>query len=133
MRQKEQRLWDGLKRNAPKEFWLQRVENVVANGMPDVYVACVNPCWVELKAPNMPKRKATRILGKSQGLNPDQINWHLKAAQKGIRSFVLIRGDGNDLYLIPGSFAAMINDMTQAELLKTSVGNNWHEIFEVIK
>ena len=58
MRLKEQRLWDAMRKAAPKGVWLQRVENIVVDGMPDVYAVETEggACWVELKAPVRPKR-----------------------------------------------------------------------------
>ena len=38
MRKAEQKVWDAMKRNAPKGIWMQRVENLAGDGMPDVYV-----------------------------------------------------------------------------------------------
>lgn len=131
MRFKEQRLWDTMKRNAPSDFWLQRIENVAVEGMPDVYVVCAEPCWVELKAPTAPKRPTTRLLG-NEGLRPAQINWHLKVASMGVRSFILIRDDAAHLYLIPGPFAQLVNDMTIPELQKISIADTWQKVFEVL-
>lgn len=130
MRLKEQRLWDALKKQSPKELWLQRVENVVGVGMPDVYVGA-NGAWIELKSPTCPKKETTRLLG-DEGLNQDQINWHYKAMKKMRQTYILIRDSQSRLFLIPGALSLVVNDMNAAELLKWSLGENWEEIIKVI-
>ena len=127
MRQKEQRLWDCLKRHAPSELGLQRVENLVGDGMPDVYSDGTG-CWVELKAPTRPKRASTPLLGESEGLRVSQKNWIQIAVAHGRKVFVLIRDDGGELFLIPGKFAATVNQMTSAELRCSSRADDWQEI-----
>lgn len=131
-RLKEQRLWDTMRKAAPTGFWLQRVENVVGDGMPDVYCVETGACWVELKAPARPKRASTRFLG-DEGLRPSQINWHLKAASKNQRTYVLIRDDKRELFLIEGKFATDMNDWPIDVMREASLADNWEAIFEVLK
>lgn len=138
-RLKEQRLWDSFKTYAVAEgktfFWLQRVENMVGEGIPDVYCSALNgaECWVELKAPIRPKRATTRLLG-DQGLRFSQINWHLKAAQFNVRSFVLIRDDHSNLYLLDGRHAKSMNEWScsQVELYSLTANKSWPSIFEIL-
>ena len=131
MRKKEQKLWDTFARHAPAALDLQRVENLVGAGMPDVYVGGTG-CWVELKAPNVPARETTRLLG-TEGLNVDQINWHLKAARSGrVNTFVLVRDSSSRLYLVPGNFAATMNDLPADELDSYSLASTWERIIEVL-
>lgn len=133
MRKQEQRLWDTMSRNAPREFWMQRVENVCVPGMPDVHVShpSGSNAWVELKAPRTPTRVATRLLG-NEGLSLEQINWHLKAASMNQRSYVLIRDSDRNLFLAPSRLAAFLNDMPVAELRKNSLAADWRGIFEAL-
>ena len=132
MRKKEQKLWDVMKRKAPKTAWLQRVENIVAEGMPDVHVSGPeSECWVELKAVTLPKRASTRVLG-SEGLRPSQINWHLKAGTKAITSYILIRDNEGGLYLVSGRHAASINELALDSLVNRSLSHQWDEIFKLI-
>jgi hypothetical protein len=137
VRLKEQRLWDAMKRAAPKEFWLQRVENVVGDGMPDVHSCCRVSCaasltWVELKAVTRPKRIATRFLG-NEGLRTSQISWHMKAASMSVRSFVLVRDDHKALYLVQGKFADAMNEWDLPTFESHSIAGNWKEIFGALK
>ena len=130
MRLKEQRLWDTMKRNAPPDVWIQRVENLVVAGMPDLFVAGPSrTSWVELKAPTRPKRETTPLLGNKEGLNADQINWHLKAATRAVRSYVLIRDSAQQLYLVPGAHAREINHWTRHTLVLFSAADYWPDIF----
>lgn len=132
MRKEEQRLWDSMKRNAPGVFWLRRIENEVAEGDPDVWCVTRGPveCWVELKAPTAPKRPTTRLLG-DQGLNPAQVNWHLRAAKLGVRAYTLIRDDRKRLLLVPSteSNVPRLNGMSYDELQAHSVASEWPGIF----
>lgn len=134
MRKQEQRLWDTMKRNAPSEFWLERVENVCVPGMSDVKVhhASGTNCWVELKAPQTPKRATTKLMGEAEGLNIAQINWHLKAASMNQRSFILIRGSDQELFLLPGKLAAIANDLSVPQMRGHSLASTWPEVFEVL-
>jgi len=134
MRKKEQQLWDTMKRNCPKDFWLQRIENIVGEGIPDVYSA--SPIglstWIELKAPIAPKRETTRLLG-AEGLRTGQINWHLKAASKGLRSYILMRDTEKRLFMVEGKYAAALNEQTVEGIQCRSVATSWQGIFEELR
>lgn len=132
MRQKEQRLWDAMRRRAPKWLWLQRIENAVGEGIPDVYVASHTgrSAWVELKAPIKPVKATTRLLG-TEGLRQSQINWHIKAARMNLESYILIRDNDGQLYLLPSAIAAQINELSALELSRRSLVDTWDELWEV--
>ena len=137
MRQKEQRLWDTFRRHlkeAPTPLWHQRVENTAMSGMPDVVVHTTrgNIRWIELKAPNLPKRPTTPVLG-DEGLNIAQRNWHLKAASMNVRSYILVRV-GDVPYLVPGMYAAEINDWPRSEYERrlSGVAVGWKEVCEAL-
>lgn len=135
MRKPEQRLWDSMRRNNKKQLHkinLERVENVVTVGMPDIYVKYYSAeCWVELKTCKLPKRETTRVLG-DKGLTTEQINWHHKHNVYGLRSYILIKA-GNELYLLPNKYAERINEMTNMELFLASQANNWESVFNVLR
>ena len=63
MRKAEQKVWDTMKRKAPKELWLQRIENIVGDGMTDVHSSHTTgrEKWIELKAGKLPKRTTTPL------------------------------------------------------------------------
>ena len=129
MRKAEQKLWDTMKRNTPKTRWVQRVENLVGEGMPDLFIA---PCyWIELKAPKPVKRNATALLGPSK-LRPAQIGWHLRAYTHAIDSYILIRVDGGkEIFLLPGRMAAHVNEMTMTEIRSQSAASSWVELWRI--
>ena len=134
MRLPEQRLWDTMRGNKPPDIVLERVENIVGEGMPDVYALFKDGSkWIELKAPNGPVRDSTRVLG-DEGLRQSQKNWHIKAFQLGLPSYILIRERRTKrLWLIHGSFADEVNDMNADKLDYHSLGSDWATIFKVIK
>lgn len=137
MRLPEQRLWDTMRNHKPPGIMLERVENIVGVGMPDVYVQAMNhTTWVELKAPNTPKRESTRVLG-TEGLRQEQKNWHIRASRLGLSTWILIRERHTGrLWLVAGEHADEINDMTALELDTVAAVNHtgtWPKLFEVLK
>ena len=139
MRKKEQLLWDSFRRNMPPALDLQRVENIVGDGMPDVYIGCSGK-WVELKAPPERKRPTTPLLGR-EGLRTSQINWHLKhSAMNAPESFILVRTFAGELLLVPGRVAPIINALSLDSMRKVSViaeaaigAASWRAIAEALK
>lgn len=134
MRHQEQRLWDAMKRNAPKGIWLQRIENAVGVGIPDVLTVGRKrgvDVWIELKAPIAPKKKSTRLMG-GDGARPSQISWHLKAAVYGVESYFLIKADTGGLYLIPGSSARIVNELTEKEMKENTKIKDWTDLWRII-
>ena len=131
MRKAEQKLWDAMRSNIPAGWWVQRVENVVTDGMPDVFVASPRgtQTWVELKAPKPRARRTTPLLSASEGLRVSQVNWHLKAALRQIRTYVLVRVSGK-LYLLPGDKAEEINEWNTEACERWSCASTWQELWE---
>lgn len=130
MRLPEQRLWDAMRKAAPRGLWLERVENIVGEGIPDVHVGGARWDWVELKAPNRPKRETTPLMGAKEGLRQQQINWHVKAESMNLPSWILIRDtDKKELFLVSNKWADMINDMSVGDLRDVRTAATWEEIF----
>jgi len=130
VRKPEQRVWDAMRSKAPPGVWLERVENVVADGMPDVHVLMHGKmAWVELKAAVCPARSSTRLLGVN-GLRQSQINWHLKAAARSLPVYTLVRDDSMRLYLVHADHATAINDFTAAQLQAASIADSWAGIYQ---
>lgn len=92
MRKPEQRLWDRLRQSAPPKFLLERIENVVGTGRPDVDLLVEGRVWnVELKVVEAwPARRTTPVLGRN-GLSLAQRNWHLKRLKHGGNVCTLIK------------------------------------------
>jgi penicillin-binding protein-related factor A (putative recombinase) len=134
-RKEEQRLWDTFKTHRPPGYWMERIENIVGFGTPDVDVAHAETgriVKVELKAPNAPANPNTRLLG-DEGLNKHQINWHMKAASYRMPVFTLIRDNQKRIFLVHCDYAEHMNDMTAAQLAAVSLADTWEGVFEVLK
>lgn len=113
----ERQLWERIKEGWGKQIKLnggriERVENAVGAGMPDVNL-CFDgtECWVELKtAPGWGKKRPTfRVY---RGLEPAQINWHLSQHRAGGKS-LLIAQIGKEVFAVDGKEAADFNDYSR--------------------
>lgn len=113
-----------LKRNMPHaQDRLDRIENVVVVGMPDVnFCSGGVESWIELKSPKEPARSTTPLFGSNHKLSQDQINWLLRQRQAGGRCFVLVATDKRWM-LLNGALADAINRMTVTELIDNAL---WH-------
>lgn len=132
MRKAEQKLWDTMRNNKPRGVVLNRVENYVGEGMPDVYLRVRSlATWVELKAPIAPKRETTRLMG-DQGMRQEQINWHLQSAALNLPTWILIRDTTQRrLWVVEGRFADEVNDMTVETLdLEGIRCHTWGQAFD---
>jgi len=129
LRKPEQRLWDTMKVNRPMQVGLERVENGVLSGMPDVHgVARGVTVWFELKVLRYPKRDSTHLF-KKQTLRKAQVAWHRVYAAHGGRSYILVRDQHRQLYLIPGEAVGSLS-ITSAFLVKKTWGfASWPELF----
>ncbi len=144
MAKPEARLWQAMKLKMPTiHDRLDRVENSVASGQPDVN-GCLagEDVWIELKAPKEPKRITTTLMT-CNGNHPllvSQINWLIRQRQAGGIAFILVRTDKR-LMLIEGTrYADEFNHMTVPEMMKASLfqcslpmpAENWRMIRNVV-
>lgn len=112
--------WDwlrtGIMKTVPAFALLERVENGVNIGTADVNF-CIRAIegWIELKAVDLPKRESTAVLGPKEGLNPDQINWHIKRQSLHSRTWVFISAHPYR-WLVSGLWAREVNGWTRDEL-----------------
>lgn len=115
MRKPEQRLWDRMRKALGDKYYLERVENCVVAGRPDIDLmlrGIVLP--IELKAATYPKRPSTPVLGKD-GLNQNQLNWWLKWRKHGGQGFIIV-GVDQDLYMVPCKYSEEVNSYTRLDL-----------------
>ena len=120
----EQKLYDRMKANKPPRCKLERIENAVGEGEPDVRVFGWGGwvSWVELKfAKRANKRPTTPALGHAKGMRQSQMNWIAERTQRGINCFILIADDCGRLYLMSGHQGDLVNDMTARELLHNAI------------
>lgn len=112
MRKPEQRVYDTMKSNCADGVRLERIENGVGSGIPDVH--CLRggvTRWVELKALRRPKRGSTPMF-KKKTMRREQVAWHLSYNSAGGRSFILVRDDKRVLYLFPGHLASELSEFS---------------------
>lgn len=106
-RSRETSLWgwlkDHLKELRPSKHHVQRVENAVAKGVPDVE-GCVDGTsfWCELKVAYPMANEHVRVR-----IEQCQVNWAIRRRRAGGRSWVLVRVTGrtwreNRHYLVDG-------------------------------
>ena len=133
MRKQEQRLWDRMraaKGASANRFVMERMENLVGVGTPDVLVLKNGQVtWVELKSVDaFPVKEATRVLG-AKGLSVSQRNWHYEWYAHEGRSLILVGVGKGHIYAIPGFLADAVNDMSRLDLEKYSIANGWTALF----
>lgn len=123
----ESRLWQWLSRPARGHFrealHIDRVENSVMSGMPDVEGCLLGrQFWIELKCEPRPRADGAKIKPR---FRPAQPQWILRRARAGGAVFVLLQvGAGNAArrYLIHGAQVVLLqNGMTEAKLSQLSV------------
>lgn len=145
---KEATLWQwfigGIRTNVPEyalRSRIDRVENVVVVGMPDVSCTLVGvDVWIENKAVTLPVRDRTRVLGTQKGVNVDQIAWHRFHQQCGGRSFIFIHA-APYRWLIDGKHASEVNEWSGVRLSEEAAwqirGNmkpeNWRYLFGALR
>jgi hypothetical protein len=120
-----------MKNHRPPQAKLERVENGVAEGTPDVHsIARAVTVWFELKALRRPKRVKTRFFPKKK-LRVPQMAWHAEYAARGGRSFVLVRDHLYQLYLIPGGQLHLVKDMSTEEAMRRFAIADWGTLFNL--
>lgn len=131
MRKQEQKLWDRMRHCLKDKVYLERVENVVNPGRPDVDVlwdGVVLP--IELKALEaFPQRASTPVLG-GKGLNQNQLNWWLNWRRWGGSGFI-VAGVAGEIFAVPAKFSDEVNGFTRSQL--TQHATTWQELITQIK
>lgn len=121
-------MYDAMKRNCADGVRLERVENAVNTGTPDVHgTRRGRTCWIELKVLRRPRRPATPLF-KKKTMRKEQVAWHLSYASVGGRSVILVRDNLQQLYLFPGSMANVLHELTYSMCCKYSVAS-WEEFY----
>lgn len=139
MRLPEQRLWQRLRERAvAARIYVDRVENVVVSGFPDVHGMPPVPggrAWLlEMKSAPPRARSTTPAFGAAYGLEPEQVAWHLRYARRHGRSYVLGAVYGTKrVWLLRGADAELFNDLTPEELSDVAEADTWNGIIEVLK
>lgn len=120
----EARLWQRAKEGLGPFFFLQRVENLVGEGVPDVILHCrkTGVCvFLELKyRPELPILGKTPVFKGAYGLRPAQTAWIYWRAKAGAKICVLGRS-GDNLWLIPGNLALSLDKFTRDDLDREAI------------
>lgn len=114
----EGRLWERWRGRLAEDFFVQRIENLVGEGVPDVHLLRRqdgSQHWLELKSvPVLPVRAATRVFG-TAGLRADQIAWlYGRAHSEG--SVWILASAADWTFFISGIWARGFNSMALSEL-----------------
>ena len=144
MAKPETLLWKVMKDRLPYPGdRLDRIENFVASGQPDVN-GCLagEDVWIELKAPKEPKRSTTRLMtcNGNHALLPSQVNWMIRQRQAGGIAFILVRTDKRIMLIEGTKHAEQFNSMTVPEMMLASLyqcsipmaKDNWRMLRHVI-
>ena len=126
----ESQLWKRISKECPDDIILQRDENIVGVGQPDVIGIKKGGFvfWLELKTAAKPVRKTSKVF-KSGYVNPSQKLWFLKWTSLGANAFILLQMS-HELYLMPGKPVIRdIDDLTVSDIEQYKVTN----IFESLK
>lgn len=119
MRGGEARLWTRMRAGVVDQCWVQRVENTVGEGVPDVILhrkADGQCAFVELKCrPLAPVRGSTPIFAGDSGLSPAQVAWIYSRASAGAAIFVLGQCS-EELFLLDGRFSRELSTYSREML-----------------
>lgn len=139
MRLPEQKLYDRFRENMPKHatvpYRIQRIENLLEAGIPDVIVDAAPglTTYVENKAvETAPMRSRTPLLGAAKGLNVGQRNWHMVAHTLGLRHFFLVGIGSTTNLLLPGRLFDELNAMPFDDMIRAAVAVRWEGIASVL-
>lgn len=100
---------------------LDRIENVVVNGMPDInFCSGGVECWIEQKSPKEPKRSTTPLFGSNHKISQEQANWMLRQRKAGGKCWFLISTDKRWI-LVGGFLADQLNNLTVDEIVEQCV------------
>lgn len=131
MRLPEQRLYDRCKTHLPPEIRLERIENIVAAGTPDIHAICRGlTTWMELKAiADIPVRPDTQLLDANHKPSIEQRNWHLDYARCGGRSLIVV---GISSKIVIGIESKWIRELCDGmpfhKALQIAATVNWNEL-----
>jgi len=131
MRKEEQRLWDRMRYSLKDKVYLERMENVVNPGRPDVdavWRGVVLPIELKVRVGGWPERDATPVLG-CKGLNQNQLNWWLNWRRWGGSGFILV-GIQGEIFSVPAASSDRVNSMNSKELYAHKT--TWMDLVEQI-
>lgn len=133
MRKPEQKLYDAMRRNRPPDVRLERVENVVGDGTPDVYVKRhPHAVWVELKVSRA--TAGEKVFCSESKPRTSQANWHAEGVSFGVTSFFLVSRE-KVYYVFPGKLAIDIETFENFTVrqARNYLCKTWKEVYARIR
>lgn len=137
----EAALWKRMRAGVSEYCFVQRIENGVGAGMPDVVLhsrATGKEAWVELKfRKQYPKRVDSAVFSGGCGLRPDQKAWIYGRALAGVNIWILGQVE-KDLFLVHGRYARELELMDQEELFRACAwaaidcSARWEELVDAL-
>jgi hypothetical protein len=129
---REKGVWATLKRGVQGLGLFERVENLLADGMPDVnFVTNRVEGWIELKWVEKWPVKASSVV--KVGVKPGQRVWWKKRREMGSNVFVFVRiGDWFGLFDAYAVWDTLGESLTQEDCRRLAIDSwdgkvNWHE------
>lgn len=135
MRKKEQRLWDRMREAIGLQARLERIENAVGVGRPDVDALVRNGGFapVELKAIKAwPARPGTPVLGRD-GLSLKQRNWLLDWGNWGGRAFIVVGVGPRDVFIFGHADHDRLNGFNTGQFRAAALGTSWQELLDLLR
>lgn len=111
----ESNIWKWLKKGICDHYYLERVENSVGAGFPDVwgYRRGANAFFIELKQVKKPVKETSNL---NIRLEPSQHVWHDRQIRyKNKRCWFLVYVD-RERFLVPGCFHIDLREMTHEKI-----------------
>ena len=137
----EARLWTRMRAGIVDLCWVQRIENMVGAGCPDVILhqkADGQCAFVELKCrPLAPVRGSTPVFNGSYGLRAEQVAFISSRAYSGAAIFILGQC-GEDVWLVHGRFSRELATYSREMLNQRCAWSgsarrtDWEEMLRVI-
>lgn len=114
----EQAFWQWLRRAIGKSCYLERIENRVGMGTPDLHGVFMGAdgmpraIWVELKSAQWSTQGTLRV----PAYKPHQAAWHERYLKAGGKSIYLVETDTGEVLIVPGRLAGQVDGMMKAAM-----------------
>lgn len=129
----EQNFYAAMRKNAPPEVNLERIENLASRGWADILMEdtiCGGSIWLETKVVHRPDRPTSVFLRKTD-ISAEQINWHKRRRQFAQASVIVWRDQDRNLYILKGKNAAYLT-LAEVTALKCRV-EDWPDFFSKLR
>jgi hypothetical protein len=106
-----------FRRRLPQFMWTSVESGGTGRGIPDSHYCGGGAAgWVEFK----------RTLGWTVGLRPEQVGWALQYGRHGGRAWVAVRRKDDELWMVPGAYAAEIKEHGLKPVFECRIPGVWY-------